>query len=110
MVTGRTMCKLREFIDSIGNVWLGHRQILKAIDNGTKLRRIGKCNTKLKRQGMCGQKWGGDWSGICHRSSGKKICYKPPLGKDQAERMRKDFNAKKVSQGTHVLEGKPLGK
>ena len=41
---------------------------------------------------------------------GKKICYKPPLGKDQAERMRKGFNAKKVSQGTHVLEGKPLGK
>ena len=104
MVTGPTMHKLREFIDRISNVWSGHRHILKAVDNGVKLRWIGKGSARLKRQGRCGQQWGRDWSGICHRSSSKEVRYIPLLGKDHTERVRKDFNAKKVSQGTQVLE------
>ena len=47
---------------------------------------------------------GGDWSGICHHSSVKEVRYIPPLGKDQTEWVRKGSNAKKVSQGTQVLE------
>ena len=97
------MHKLREFIDRISNVLSGHRQILKAANNGIKLRRIEKCSARLKRQGRHGRQWGRDWSGICHRSSDKKICDIPLYGNDQAKRMRKDFNAKKVYQGTQVL-------
>ena len=35
---------------------------------------------------------------------GKEVRYIPSLGKDQTKWVRKDFNAKKVSQGTQVLE------
>ena len=96
------MHKLREFIDRISNVLSGHRQILKVANNGIKLKRIEKCNAKLKRQCRCGRQWVRDWSGICYRSSNKKICDIPLYGNDQAKWMRKDFNAKKVYQGDEV--------
>ena len=54
----------------------------EAIDNGTKLIRIEKCNAILKKQGGCYRQWGGDRSGIRHQSLGKKILYILPLGKD----------------------------
>ena len=76
------MHKLREFIDRIRNVWSGHRQILKVADNGAELKRIGKGSARFKRQDRCGRQWGGDWSGIRHRGSGKEVWYIPPLGKD----------------------------
>ena len=100
MVTGQAMHKLREFIDRISNVWLGHRRILKAVDNGAELRRIRKGSARLEREGLCGRQQGGDWSDICYRSSGKEVCYMLSLEKDQTERVSEDFNAKKVSQGT----------
>ena len=60
MVTSRPLHKLREFINRISNVWLGHRQILKVAENSAKLRRIRKGNARLKRQGRYGRQWGGD--------------------------------------------------
>ena len=104
MVTGRVMHKLREFIDRISNVWSGHRHILKVSNNGAELRRIGNGSAQLKTQGWCDRQWGGGWSGICHRSSGKEVHYILSLGKDQTERVRNYFNAKKVSQGTQALK------
>ena len=76
------MHKLREFIDHISNVWSGHRHILKVVNNEVELRRTGKGNARLKRQGRCGQQWGGNWSGIRYRSSSKEVRYIPLLGKD----------------------------
>ena len=42
------MHKLREFIDHISNVWLGHRQIQKAAC-GTQNDQKGQCSTKETR-------------------------------------------------------------
>ena len=55
IVTGRANHKLRKFINRISNVWSGHRQILKATNNGVELRRIGKGSAQLNKQGWWGQ-------------------------------------------------------